>query len=171
MVIGATDEGRFGRISDPRRCWAPKGIRPVAPRQIVREFLYVYTAVVPKRGKICSLLLPYANSEMMSLFLAEVSTTFSNTLIVLRVDQAGWHVSDAVTVPENIRLVFQPAHRPELNPTEHIWEDLREKEMANFAFESLSAVEQQLCSGLNRLSNNPDYLCSLTDFPFLQIHF
>jgi transposase len=35
------NEGRFGRISEPRRCWAPKGMRPRVPRQIVREYLDV----------------------------------------------------------------------------------------------------------------------------------
>ncbi len=120
---------------------------------------------------MCSLLLPYADSEMMSLFLASVSTTFSEAFIILLVDQAGWHVSDTVAVPENIRLVFLPPYSPELNPAEHIWDDLREKEMANTAFENLSAVEGKLCQGLNRLSSNPDYVRSLTHFPYLRVEF
>jgi hypothetical protein len=37
--------GRFGCISDNRYCWAPKGMRPKAPRQIVRKFLDVHAAV------------------------------------------------------------------------------------------------------------------------------
>jgi hypothetical protein len=41
----AQDEGRFGRIDRPRRCWAPKPIRPTVPRQVVREFVYVFAAV------------------------------------------------------------------------------------------------------------------------------
>jgi len=36
------DEGRFGRISSPRRCWAPRGMRPNVPCQIVREYIYAY---------------------------------------------------------------------------------------------------------------------------------
>jgi ssRNA-specific RNase YbeY (16S rRNA maturation enzyme) len=32
------DEARFGRSSEPRRCWAPKGVRPAVPTQIVREY-------------------------------------------------------------------------------------------------------------------------------------
>jgi hypothetical protein len=34
------DEARFGRINDPRRCWAPKGFRPEVGLQIVREYTY-----------------------------------------------------------------------------------------------------------------------------------
>jgi putative transposase len=32
------DEARFGRSSDPRRCWAPAGVRPEVHTQIVREY-------------------------------------------------------------------------------------------------------------------------------------
>jgi hypothetical protein len=32
------DEARFGRWSEPPRCWAPKGIRPTVPAQIGRDY-------------------------------------------------------------------------------------------------------------------------------------
>jgi transposase len=68
---------------------------------------------------------------MMTLFLAELAAELPDYFIVMLVDQAGWHLSDQVTVPENIRLLPQPAGSPELNPAEHLWEDLRENETAN----------------------------------------
>ncbi len=73
----AQDEGRFGRISRPKRCWAPPGTRPLAPAQIVREAISVFAAVAPSLGKICSLILPDANTDMMNLFLTHVSETLS----------------------------------------------------------------------------------------------
>ncbi|MCX5812630.1 MAG: hypothetical protein NT178_08820 [Proteobacteria bacterium] len=33
------DEACFGPISNPRCCWAPKGIRPAVSLQLVREYL------------------------------------------------------------------------------------------------------------------------------------
>jgi hypothetical protein len=53
----AEDEGCFGRISVLRRAWAPAGIRPRSPRQVVREYTYVYAAVAPEAGKMTSPLL------------------------------------------------------------------------------------------------------------------
>lgn len=76
LLIMAQDEGRFGRISRPKRCWAPPGIRPLAPAQIVREAVYVFAAVAPSLGTICSLILPTANTDMMNIFLTHVSQTF-----------------------------------------------------------------------------------------------
>jgi transposase len=34
------DEARFGRMTDPRRAWAPPGVRPLVPRRIEREYGY-----------------------------------------------------------------------------------------------------------------------------------
>jgi hypothetical protein len=56
------DEGWFGRINDPRRCWAPPGIRPDVGKQIVREFTYVYAAISPTYRVLDSLILPVANN-------------------------------------------------------------------------------------------------------------
>ena len=76
MIIMAQDEGRFGRITDIRSCWAPKGIRPKVPKQVVRTFVYVYAAVCMALGRMTTLILPYANTDMMNLFLEEVSKDF-----------------------------------------------------------------------------------------------
>ncbi len=111
------DEGRFGRISRPKHCWAPPGMRPQVPSQVVRESVYVFAAVAPGAGLMTSLVLPSANTAMMNLFLEQVSQSFENYFIVMQVDQAGWHRSKELLVPANIRLIKQPAYSPEVNPT------------------------------------------------------
>jgi len=165
----AQDEGRFGRITDIRTCWAPKGIRPKVPKQIVRTFVYVYTAVCMAMGKMTSLILPYANTDMMNLFLEEVSNNFKEYFVIMLVDGAGWHKSNDLKVPENIRLIEQPSHSPELNPVEHIWEELKEKYLPNKAFKSMDDVELALCKGLRELAENPKRVTSMTNFPYLQV--
>ena len=89
VIIMAQDEGRFGRITDIRSCWAPKGIRPKVPRQVARTFVYVYAAVCMVLGKMTSLILPYANTDMMNLFLEEVSAEFKEYFVIMLVDGAG----------------------------------------------------------------------------------
>jgi transposase len=42
------DEASFGRITEVRRCWAPPGVRPTAPRQQIREYRQVLAAVSPR---------------------------------------------------------------------------------------------------------------------------
>lgn len=171
VLVMAQDEGRFGRISDAKRAWAPPGIRPVAPRQIVREFLYAFVAVCPALGQMTSLVLPYADTDMMSIFLAHVSREFSECFVLMLIDRAGWHVSLRLTVPENIRLIPLPAHSPELNPVEHVWEEVREKGFHNRVFKTLDEVEDRLCEELVALSMDSQRLRSLTSFPYLDITF
>ena len=116
-----------------------------------------------------SLILPAADTEMMSLFLEHVSKAFAKYFLVIQVDQAGWHMTEDLTMPENIRLIAQPAYSPELNPVEHVWEELREKHLANLTLASLDEVVDKVCEGLNQLEANPERLRSLTYFPHFRM--
>ncbi len=169
VLIMVEDEGRFGRISGAKRAWAPPAIRPVAPRQIVREYLYAFVAVCPALGRMTSLVIPYANTAMMNLFLAHLAREFDGYFVLMLMDQASWHVSKELKVPENFRLIPLPPYSPELNPVEHIWDDIREKGFHNQAFQSLDEVEDQLCNQLIALEKEPKRLRSLTSFPYLNI--
>ena len=88
------DEARFGRISDPKACWAPWPMRPDAPMQMVREYVCAFGAVSPEDGLHDSLVLPYADTEAMSLFLKGISRRYPGERILMFMDQAGWHTTN-----------------------------------------------------------------------------
>src|SRR3954468_17429273 len=67
------DEARLGRSRDPRRCWAPVGVRPAVEVQVEREYEYAFAAVSPHDGVLDTLVLPTAKAEAMSVFLAAVA--------------------------------------------------------------------------------------------------
>lgn len=161
------DEGRFGRISDPRRCWAPKGIRPDVPSQFVREYTYAFAAVSPLDGVLDSLILPHVNAEAMSLFLAEVASRHPDEHILMFMDRAGWHRAKDLIVPRNMRLDWLPPYSPQCNPVEHLWDEIREKHFCNRVFNSLDAVETTLCSALASLEASPQVVASLTGFDWI----
>lgn len=106
---------------------------------------------------------------MMHLFLEQVSRDFEAYFVIMLMDRAGWHTSQHLELPGNIRIIRQPAYSPELNPVEHIWDDIREKFFVNRVFQSLDEVEDALCKGINRLAHCPDYLTSLTNFSYLNV--
>jgi len=165
----AQDEGRFGRISTPKRAWAPPGIRPKAPRQVIGQSSYVYAAVAPEQGLMTSLILPTVDTARMNIFLAQVAQDFADYFIVMQVDQAGWHRAKELKVPENVRLIFQPAYSPEVNPVEHLWEELREKYLHNLVFPSLDELIEVLCQGLNQLTEDKERLRSMMFFPHFRM--
>ncbi len=129
----------------------------------------MYAAVCLALGEMTSLIPPYANTDMMNLFLEEVSKDFKDYFVIMLVDGAGWHRSGRLKIPKNIRLIYQPSRSPELNPAEHLWEELREKHLPNKAFRSLEAVERVLYEGLCKLQDDPERLRLMTNFEYLRI--
>jgi hypothetical protein len=116
-----------------------------------------------------SLILPRADTAMMNLFLAQVAGDFADYFIVMQVDQAGWHRAKDLQVPANMRLILQPPSRPEVNPVEHLWEELREKYLHNRVFPSLDALMDVLCQALAELSQDQERLHSMMCFPHFRI--
>jgi transposase len=161
------DEARFGRMVRIRRCWAPAPARPVVCNGYVREFVYVYGAVSPVEGQHDWMITRQMNTANMSAFLAQVSAKHRSEFIVMVVDGASSHVCKELVVPSNIRLLRLPPYAPELNPQEHIWDELREKEFPNRVFTDISSVVKQLEAGLPRLSRNRKGLRSLTCWPWI----
>jgi transposase len=162
------DEARFGRISDARRCWAPMGVRPEVNTQIVREYEYAFAALSPHDGTLDSLVLPSVHTEAMGVFLAEVSQRHSGELILMVLDGAGWHRAKRLPVPANMRLILLPPWSPQLNPVEHLWDEVREKWFANRVFDRLSAVEEQLITALKTLEEDSARVASLTGFDWIK---
>lgn len=160
------DEARFGRISDTRRCWCPAPTRPLCQSMMTQEYAYAYAAVSPD-GILDSLILPHVNSDCMQLFLNEVASRHQKERIIMVLDGAGWHTSGLLFVPENIRLVALPPYAPELNPMEHVWDDLREKSFHNRVFESIDGLENQLEASLRDLEQDRERVRSIVAWPWI----
>lgn len=161
------DEARFGRMVRIKRCWAPAPLRPVVDNGYERQFTYVYGAVSPREGTLDWMLCDKMNTEHMNAFLAQVSAAHPRDLIVMILDGASSHRSKDLLVPRNIRFLRLPAYAPELNPQEHIWDDLREKEFPNRVFDDMSGVVLQLEEGLPRLAADKRRLRGLTRWPWI----
>lgn len=143
-------------------------MRPVVGQQIVREFVYGLAAVSPQDGELCSLVLPWVDTETMSVFLAPTAARFTGEDCLMLLDGAGWHRALALRVPPTIHLFPLPPYSPELNPVEHLWEYRRENYIGNHLFSSLEAVIDQLSAGLHDLHQHPKLVESMTNFDWLK---
>ena len=167
MRILFQDEGRFGRISDGRSCWAPFPLRPTIGSQIVREYIYAYVAVCPQDGQMSSMILPWVDAKLMSLFLAQTAAQFPDEHCVMILDGAGWHKAHDLAIPSNMTLVPLPPYSSELNPAEHVWDYIRENDMRNLVFSDLDKVMDAVETSLHRLHESPELLRSMTAFPWI----
>ena len=161
------DEARFGRISSVRRCWAPRPLRPLCRAMQTREYTYAYGAVDVVSGQLESLILPQVNTDCMQMFLDEVSQRHPDRRIIMVLDGASWHTAVHLKPPANMQLLRLPPYAPELNPVEHIWDELREKSFHNKAFDSMGAVENQLQTALVTLENDPSRVRSIVAWDWI----
>ena len=161
------DEARFGRISDTRYCWCRRPTRPMVKAMVTQQYTYAYGAVSPMDGRFDSLMLPHVDTECMQVFLDEVALRYPNDNIVMVLDGAGWHKSQSFVLPENLKLHFLPPYSPELNPVEHLWDELREKHFHNRVFDSIDTLEDHLVDALKAMENNPERVASITRWPWI----
>ena len=161
------DEARFGRMSDPIRCWAPSGCRPQVSTHRVRQYTHVFGSVCPQDGELISLILPHADTVAMSFYLAEVSRRHPDEHILMFLDRAGWHQAKALVVPENLTLDWLPAYSPQCNPQELVWREVRRQPFGNHDYDSMDAVENALEQRLCQLESSPAQIQSLTGFDWI----
>ena len=68
----------------------------------------------------------------MGLHLDEISQAVSpGAHAVVLLDQAGWHTSAKLKIPANISLLPLPPKSPELDPTENVWQYMRDNWLSN----------------------------------------
>ena len=87
-----------------------------------------------------SLVMPYANIDCMNVFMAELSKAYPDDYILLLLDNAAWHHSSIMIVPDNIELCPLLAYTPEHNPIEMIWDEVREKGFRNGIFKKPGSI-------------------------------
>jgi hypothetical protein len=90
-------------------------------------------------------------------------------LVVLVLDQAGWHVSEKLVVPDGIVLEFLPSYTPELveqrccSTAERLW-PLTNEAVANRHFTTLEALDTALSARCCTLAAMPEIIQAVTRF-------
>jgi transposase len=135
------DEARFGQQGTLTNVWARTGSRPRAVRQTRYDWVYLYAAVEPATGESAALVAPSVNTGTMNAFLKILDQERkSDEHFVLIMDQAGWHKSKDLKLPEGITVLLLPSYSPELNPVENLWHYLRSHYLSNRSYEDYDAL-------------------------------
>ncbi len=98
----------------------------------------------------------------MELHLAEIGKAVDpGAHAVVIVDQAGWHMSPKLIIPDNITLMPLPPRAPELNPVENIWQYMRDNWLSNRIFKSYDDIVALCCEAWNKLIERPWKIISI----------
>ena len=98
----------------------------------------------------------------MQLHLAEISHAVApDAHAVVLLDQAGWHTSSKLDIPDNITLLPLPPKAPELNPVENAWQFMRQNWLSNRVFNSYDDIIDHCCHAWNNLTDQPWRIMSI----------
>ncbi|GHO71969.1 hypothetical protein KSC_108610 [Ktedonobacter sp. SOSP1-52] len=166
IELWSQDEHRLGLKPILRRVWVRKGARVGAVVRPRYQWLYLYGFVEPQSGKTSWLLMPMVNTAAFPLALsasAQEQGVGPNKHLLLLLDQAGWHKSADLVLPEGLHLLFLPSHSPELQPAERLW-PLSNKPLANRVLASLDELEQLQVERCRWLQAHPEARRGRTSF-------
>jgi len=108
------------------------------------------------------LVMPRCDTAAMAKHLKEISLAVDpGAHAILFLDQAGWHTSGKLDVPENISLLPLPPRCPELNPVENIWQFMRQNWLSNRVFSSYTDIVDKCCEAWNKLVEMPWKIMSI----------
>ena len=161
------DESRFGRINDIKRCWVAAKIRAKVAKQIIREYMYIYGAFDPMDGTADMLVLPSMTSEAMNIFLKELSIRHQDQLILLICDGASNHRSKSLRLPDNIMIAYLPPTSPQLNPSENMWDEMKEKFFHNRMFNSFGELVDRMVESALHYQRNKEIVKSITGWHWI----
>lgn len=119
------DETRLGLKTLGGRKITARGIKPIGQVQWQFKATYLYGIVEPKTGEHFFFEFSHLNTDCFQVFLNLIAQQFKDDLVILQLDNGGFHKAKRLQVPDNIILLFQPPHCPELNPIEQVWQYLK----------------------------------------------
>lgn len=106
----------------------------------------------------------HLDSVCFQQFIDLFAAAFPDSLNLLHLDQASCHTATTLVWSDNVLPIFQPAHSPELNPIERLWEDIK-KHFKGKNFNSLSLLRDEVFDLINSLSST--VIVSLTGWSYI----
>jgi transposase len=106
--------------------------------------------------------LPRCNTQAMQWHIDEIAsqvTPGAHAVIIL--DQAGWHTTQKLSIPDNITLLPLPPRAPELNPVENIWQFIRDNWLSNRVFKTYDDIVNLSREACNKLIDQPWKIMSI----------
>ena len=158
------DETRIGLKTILGRRLTSRGVKPIAEVQWPRQSIWLYGIVSPATGERFFFEYSHLDQICFEDFLQRFAQAFPQSLNVIQLDGAPAHIARDLEIPDNIVLLFQPAHSPELNPIERLWLDLK-IDLRGMNFSNLDELRSTISQILESMT--PEWIASLTGYHFI----
>jgi hypothetical protein len=158
------DETRLGLKTETGKLITAFGVKPVSPVLWKRDNFWLYGVVEPLSGWHFCQEYAHLNTECFQQFIDTLSQQLGEDIALIQMDQASPHVTNELRWPENIIPVCQPAHSPELNPIERVWQFIKQQ-LQGEVFTTLEQLRDRLQKVLDQITS--EQICCLSSYNFI----
>lgn len=158
------DESRFGLITKQKRVLTLRGVKPVGKYKHSYKYIWLWGSFSPITGEAHYMISDGVSKNAFIAYLKDLSLYNPRELKILIIDNAAFHSTKNVELPENIILVPIPPYCPELNPAEKMWQWFKSK-IAMEIHESLDNLEDRLIDAIKNTNNQK--VKSITSYQYL----
>lgn len=143
MNIYFQDESRFGLKTHIGKLLSAKGIKPIVTYQHRFTNTYLYGSYSPINGNSFVWEINGVDNLIFESYLQHFSLYKPNEFKIVIIDNAGFHSTKNINVPKNIFLLNIPPYCPELNPSEQVWQYIKNR-YKNQNFKSMEDLKKWL---------------------------
>lgn len=118
-------------------------MKPIVTYQHIFKTTYLYGSYSPITGDSFVWDVNGVDTGIFEAYLQEFSKYKPREFKIVVIDNAGFHSTKNINVPENIYLLRIPPYNPELNPCEQVWQYIKNR-FKNQRFESMESLRQWL---------------------------
>lgn len=133
------------------KCLTSRGVKPIITYQHRFTNTYLYGSYSPINGDSFVWEINGVDSKIFEAYLKEFSQKKPDEYKIVVIDNAGFHSTKNIEIPENIQLINIPPYCPELNPCEKVWHYLKSK-YKNQNFEEMNQLKDWLAEQVNKMS-------------------
>lgn len=157
------DESRFGLITKQKRVITAKGIKPIGKYKHSYLYKWLWGSFSPITGESFCMTTDGVCKDLFIKYLEDFSRHKPEELKIIVIDNAAFHSTKDIVLPENIVLMPIPPYCPELNPAEKVWQWMKDK-IAMKIFDTLETLENKMDQIIENIEG--ELIKSITGYEF-----
>lgn len=144
------DESRFGLMTHVGKYLTARGIKPIVKYQHAFKNTYLFGSYSPINGDSFVWEINGTDTKIFEAYLQAFSKHRQEEYKVVVIDNAGFHSTKNIDIPDNICLLNIPPYCPELNPCEKIWQHIKSR-FKNKTFDTMTNLKEWLANCVKQM--------------------
>lgn len=149
--LACQDESRFGLMTKQKKVLVSQGVEPIGKFQHTYKQVWLWGIFSIITGKSFYWETPIVNNLIFEDYLKAYASIEPKTLTIMLIDNAGFHATKNIQIPNNIILLRIPPYTPELNPAEKVWQWMKSKTSMKF-FKNLNNLQNKITELVHTLN-------------------